>query len=73
MRNILFESVIAINEWISFESNFLKKSHPLVKNQVKELEELLTDQYLQALRLLCDILLSRNGSWKKRAGQSSSI
>jgi hypothetical protein len=73
MRNILFESVIAINEWISFESNFLKKSHPIVENEVKELEGLLTDYYLEALQLLCDILLSLNGSLTKRAGEFSSI
>ena len=60
MRNILFESVIAINEWISFESNFQKKGHDAIQDEVKELERLLTGQYLQALRLLCDILLSRN-------------
>ena len=68
MRNIVFESVIAINEWISFESNFQKTSHDAIQDGIKELEILLTGQYLQALRLLCDILLSQNGSWAKHAG-----
>lgn len=68
MRKMVFESVIAINEWISFESNFQKKSHDAIQDEIKELEVLLTGQYLQALRLLCDILLSQNGSWTKRAG-----
>ncbi|KAF7507433.1 hypothetical protein GJ744_010492 [Endocarpon pusillum] len=68
MRNILFESVIAINEWMSFETNFRKTDYDAIKDEVKELQALLTGQYLQALRLLCDILLSRNGSWEKRAG-----
>lgn len=68
MRNVLFESVIAINEWISFESNFQRKSHEAIQDEVKELEGLLIGQYLQALRLLCDILLSWKGSRMKRAG-----
>ena len=68
MRNIVFESVIAINEWISFESNFQMKSNDAIQDEVKELERLLTGQYLQALRLICDILLSQEGSWTKRAG-----
>jgi hypothetical protein len=67
MRNICFEAINAINEWISFEANFPRKSHPAIQNDIKELEELLPDLYLVALRLVCDILLSCNGPRLKSA------
>jgi hypothetical protein len=69
MRNIIFECTIAINEWISFESNCPKKTHESIKTEVKELEDKLVDQYLLALRLLCDVILSCNAGKGKQASK----
>ncbi len=67
IRNMLFESVNAINEWISFETNFLKRVDA-VEQDVKELETLLPGQYNLALQLLCNLLTACNGSWLETVG-----
>ena len=65
---MLFESVNAINEWISFEMNFLKRNDA-VKQDVQELEALLPDLYNLALQLLCNLLNASNASWLKIVGE----
>ncbi|KAI9695434.1 MAG: hypothetical protein M1820_008619 [Bogoriella megaspora] len=66
--DVLFESINAINEWISFESNFPQKSHPAIKDGIREIEESLPDLYLRALNLVSSIhrTLSVDGGWKSR-------
>ena len=68
IRNMLFESVNAINEWISFETNFFR-SNDVVKQDVQELETLLPDLYTRALQLLCDLLDASEASRLKTIGE----
>ena len=65
---MLFESVNAINEWISFETNFLKRNDG-VEQDVQELEALLPNLYNLALQLLCNLLTASNASWLKTVGE----
>jgi hypothetical protein len=53
--DILFESTITINEWISFEVNFPHIEHPAIKKEVEKLHTLLPKIYIRALRLLSKI------------------
>lgn len=66
--DVLFESINAINEWISFETNFPQKNHPAIKDDVTQLENMLPDLYLRALKLVTSIHLSLNqtGFFKSR-------
>ncbi|KAL1595121.1 hypothetical protein SLS60_009808 [Paraconiothyrium brasiliense] len=62
IRNMLFESINAINEWISFETNFVRKT-PLVERNVSELEELLP--LLERLKAIGDKLTARMTRWQE--------
>lgn len=53
--NILFESGNTINEGISFETNFSKRTHPSIETNIKTMESDLSEQYLQVLMLVSDI------------------
>ena len=65
---MLFESVMAIEEWISFETPFLERNH-LVKQDVQNLEAQLPGLYNLALQLLCNLLTAFNASWLKEVGE----
>ena len=65
---MLFESVNSINEWISFETNFLKRNET-VEIQVQELEYLLPGLFSLALQLLCSLLMALDASWLDRIGK----
>lgn len=65
---MLFESVNAINEWISFETNFLKRNDA-VEQKVQELEAQLPGVYNLALQLLCNLLTASNASWSDTVGE----
>ena len=64
---MLFESVNAINEWISFETNFLK-SNSVVEKDVQSLKAQLPGLYNLALQLLCNLLTASDRSWLKTVG-----
>ena len=53
--DILFDCGNTIREYISFELNFLQKSHPAIESDISALEDSLSDQYIRALRLVFDI------------------
>jgi hypothetical protein len=55
MLDILFESTIAINEWLSFEAIFAWKGHPIIKDDIEKLYKLLPNVYIRALLLLSHI------------------
>lgn len=65
---MLFESVNAINEWISFETNVLKRIDK-VKQDVQEIQNLLPGLYRLALQLLCNLLSAFNASWLETVGE----
>lgn len=69
---MLFESVMAIEEWISFETPFLKRHH-VVEQDVQNLEDQLPYLYNLALQLLCNLLTASNASWLKKAGEHDII
>ena len=52
--DILFDCGNTITECISFEINFPQKSHPAIKSDIAAVEQLLSDQYIRALRLVSD-------------------
>lgn len=62
MLDILFESTIAINEWLSFEAIFAEKDHPMIKDDIEKLHKQLPKVYLHALLLLSYIQKSCNKS-----------
>ncbi|KAJ4347238.1 uncharacterized protein N0V89_011177 [Didymosphaeria variabile] len=62
IRNMLFESINAINEWISFETNFVRRT-PLVERNVSELEELLPR--LERLKAIGDKLSAQMTKWQE--------
>ena len=68
VRNMLFESVNAINEWISFEANFVKRNNA-VEHDFLELKGQLPDLYMLALQLLCTLLTALDASWLGRVGE----
>ena len=53
--DILFECGNTIIEAISFETNFLRKTHPAIKEDVHSMLAELPAQYVRALRLVYDI------------------
>ena len=53
--DILFDCGNTIRECISFETNFSQKSHPAIESYISVVEDLLSDQYIRALRLTYDI------------------
>ena len=53
--DILFDCGSTIREYISFEMNFVQKSHPAIESDISAVEDMLPDQYLAALRLVFDI------------------
>lgn len=65
---MLYECATAINEWISFETNFVKNI-PAVEKDVQEVEKLLPDLYECALQLLCNLLIACDASWLKTVGE----
>lgn len=72
IRNMLFESVNAINECISFETNFLK-GNDAVKQEVQELNARLPRLYGLALQLLCKLLIASHPSWLDSVGKKNMI
>ncbi|KAI1451725.1 hypothetical protein F4805DRAFT_74695 [Annulohypoxylon moriforme] len=53
--NIIFECGNTINEGVSMEANFPRKHHPVIQNDISEMESDLFDQYLRVLKLMSDI------------------
>lgn len=72
IRNMVFESANAINEWVSFEVNFFKR-RSAVEKDIRELESLLPGLYTLALQLLCDLFDASNPSWLKAAGKQDVV
>ena len=68
IRNMLFESVNAINEWISFEANFVKRNNAVEQDFLK-LEDQIPGLYKLALQLLCTLLTALDASWLRRVGE----
>ena len=65
---MIFESVNAINEWISFEINFVRRGNPVVEHGVEELENLLPRLYGLAVQILCEVLAACDRNWLKAIG-----
>jgi hypothetical protein len=55
MLDILFGCGDTIRELISFEMHFSAKTHPVVKDDIAVLEDLLPDLYLRSLQLIYSI------------------
>jgi hypothetical protein len=55
MLDIIFESALGMNEWISFETRFAWRTHSRVEKEVEEMNELLPKLYLQVLLILSSI------------------
>ena len=71
--DILFDCCSTIREYISFEMNFVQKSHPAIESDISAVEDMLPDQYLAALRLVFDIQRSckkvereNKSKWERR-------
>jgi len=65
---MIFESVNAINEWISFEINFVRRGNPVVKQDVEKLENFLPRLYGLAVHLLCQVLAACDRDWLTAIG-----
>jgi hypothetical protein len=61
--DVLFESAIAINEWITFESLFSRQKNPTIVEDVGRIRELLPSVYSRALLLLAEIQYSCDKNW----------
>lgn len=64
--DFLFESGNAISECISFETSFIRKTHPAIKNDVTELMKIQMEQYKKALQLTSEIQRDCNPSGETR-------
>lgn len=53
--NIIFESTIIINEWISFEVTFARKEHSTIHDDGENLQKRLSKVFNLALQLTADI------------------
>lgn len=63
----LFESGNAIDEGISFEARFSRKSHPAIQEDIAGLEILLSKIYLKALDIASDIQQTFRSSHDSRS------